>query len=186
MPEEDPFVFGWKLAEIVAAGERLQLRSGTVGALLEREGRARCSKRREHDAPVLDCTCGFFARSTSESLVLYARYPFSHLLEVELSGRILSSRGDMRAEYQRILRVLLLPSCYRCGAVATMLGEPQPSRRRIEVFSVPALTSMCEDCVGARWWLIDEVQSALEVPISWAVPSEALVLHGVGMNLGDH
>jgi hypothetical protein len=45
---------------------------------------------------------------------------------------------------------------------------------------------MCEECVGARWWLLDEVQSELDVPVSWALPNEALVLHGAGMNLGDH
>ncbi|HVB01180.1 MAG TPA: hypothetical protein VNE42_07950 [Acidimicrobiales bacterium] len=181
-----PFLFGWKLSEIVVVEDHLHLRSGTVGVLVEPDARAHCFKHKEHLAPVANCACGFFARATSESLVLYARYPLSHLLEVELSGRVIAKRGEMRAEHQRILRLLLLPTCYRCGAVASMLTEPPPSRSRVEVFPAPALTSVCEECAGARWWLCDEIQSDLGIPVSWAVPSEALVLHGVGMNLGDH
>ena len=181
-----PFLFGWKLSEIVVIDDHLRLRSGTVGVLVDPDGASHCFKHKEHRAPVERCACGFFARATSESLVLYARYPFSHLLEVELSGRVIAHRGEMRAEHQRILRLLLLPTCYRCGAAASMLAEPPPSRSRVEVFPAPALTSVCEECAGARWWLRDEAQSELKIPVSWAVPSEALVLHGVGMNLGDH
>jgi hypothetical protein len=181
-----PFLFGWKLMEIVAIDNGLRMRSGTVGVPVVADEEARCFKHQEHHAPEERCACGFFARSRSESLVLYARYPFSHLVEVELSGRVMTTRGDMRAQHQRILRVLLLPTCYQCGSVATMLGEPPPARSRVEVFPAPALTSMCEECTGARWWLLAEVQAELAVPVSWAVPSEALVLHGVGMNLGDH
>lgn len=181
-----PFVFGWKLAEIVVMDDGLRLRSGTVGVIVGNEEAARCFKHPDHEAPVASCGCGFFARATSESLVLYARYPFSHLVEVELSGRMVAARGDMRAEHQRILRLLVLPSCHRCGSVATMLAVPPPSRSRVEVFPAPALTSVCENCAGAKWWLLDEVQEGLGIPVSWAVPSEALVLHGVGMNLGDH
>ena len=181
-----PFLFGWKLSEVVVIDDHLRLRSGTVGVLVEPEATAHCFKHRDHLAPVANCACGFFARTASESLVLYSRYPFSHLLEVELSGRVLAQRAEMRAEHQRVLRLLLLPTCYQCGAVASMLTEPPPSRSRIEVFPAPALTSVCEDCAGARWWLRSEVQHELGIPVSWAVPSEALVLHGVGMNFGDH
>ena len=181
-----PFLFGWKLAEVVVAEGSLRLRSGTVGVLVDPDGESRCFKFPEHRTPEEHCGCGFFARTRSESLVLYARYPFSHLVAVELSGRVVTAGGDMRAQHQRIYRVLLLPTCYRCGAVAAVLGEPPPSRSRVEVFNAPALTSMCEECAGARWWLIDEIQADLKMPVSWAVPSEALVLHGVGMNLGDH
>ncbi len=181
-----PFLFGWKLAEVVVTDDQLHLRSGTVGIPVEPEASARCFKHEDHLAPVADCACGFFARSTSESLVLYSRYPFSHLLEVELSGTVIARRSEMRASHQRVLRLLLLPTCYRCGAVASMLSEPGPSRSRIDVFPAPALTSVCEDCAGARWWLRTEVERDLGIPVSWAVPSEALVLHGVGMNFGDH
>lgn len=181
-----PFLFGWKLAEAVVIDDRLRLRSGTVGVLVDPEASAHCFKHPEHDAPVENCACGFFARTTSESLVLYARYPFSHLLEVELSGKVIAQRGEMRAHHQRILRLLLLPTCHRCGATASMLTEAPPSRTRVEVFAAPALTSVCEDCAGARWWLREEAQRELDIPVSWAVPSEALVLHGVGMNFGDH
>lgn len=181
-----PFLFGWKLAELVVHDGLPALRSGTVGVTIGSDDEARCFKHAEHLPPVANCACGFFARSRAESLVLYARYPFSHLLEVELTGRTIIGRGEMRAQHQRILRLLLLPHCYRCGQIAKVLSEPESSVRSLGVFPDVALTSMCEECVGARWWLLDEVQSELDVPVSWALPNEALVLHGAGMNLGDH
>jgi hypothetical protein len=181
-----PFHFGWKLAEIVLVDGHLRLRSGTVGVLVDIDEAACCLKHPEHDAPERRCTCGLCARIASESLVLYARYPFSHLLEVELTGRVLTGRGELRAQHQRVLRVLLLPTCYGCSAVATLLGEPPPSPQRIDLFPAPALTGTCERCAGARWWLPEEVEEELGVPVSWALPAEALVLHGAGMNFGDH
>ena len=181
-----PFLFGWKLVEVVVHDDQLSLRSGTVGVIVDVDDEARCFKHEQHHPPVANCACGFFAKAKSESLVLYAHYPFSHLLEVELSGRTKVGRDDIRAQYQRALRLLLLPHCYRCGQTATVLGEPAVRDGRGEVFPDPALTSMCEECAGARWWLLDEVASQLAMPVSWALPSEGLVLHGVGMNLGDH
>lgn len=183
--DDVPFLFGWKVAEVVDTPNGLRLRSGTAGVLLERDAWARCFKHPEHDPPTEGCSCGFFASTAAESLVLYARYPFSQLLEVELSGRTIRAETSLRAERQRVLRVLLLPTCYQCGGQASLLGEGRGAAR-FEIFDPPALTSMCEDCAGARWWLRDDVEAALGVPVSWALPAEALVLHGSGMNLGDH
>jgi len=80
-----PFLFGWKLAEIVVVDDRLGIRSGTAGVRVGVDEAAHCFKHNEHDPPVRTCSCGFFALERAEALVLYARYPYSQLLEVELS-----------------------------------------------------------------------------------------------------
>jgi hypothetical protein len=181
-----PFLFGYKMAEICLRGEQLWLRSGTAGVALAAEGEARCYQHPEHIPPVVGCRCGFFAKRRAEALVLYARYPYSQLLEVELSGRIRTTREDLRGQHQRLLRILVLPHCVRCGAEATLLGISDQVDPRAELFGEPALSSLCESCTSPRWWLPEEVAEELSVPVSWAVPQEALVLHGVGMQLGDH
>jgi hypothetical protein len=181
-----PFLFGWKLAEIIRVDNHLEVRSGTVGVRVGVDAAAHCLKHPEHDAPVRHCSCGFFALERAEALVLYARYPYSQLLEVELSGRTITGRSGMRSQYQRMLRMLLMPVCAQCGSSATVLGERDPGRRTQQIFAEPTLAAWCERCVGARWWLPDEVGSELGVEVSWAVPTEALVLHGLGMFPGDH
>jgi hypothetical protein len=191
-PTVVPFLFGWELAEIAVVEGRLRLRSGTARALVGADEQARCLRHPEHVAPVSTCSCGFFALERSEALVLSARFPFSALLEVELTGPVIRGRGTMRAAHQRALRVLVLPTCAICDAPASALASRSARHGGVARPGEGAgpgevtLTAVCAPCAAGRRWHLDELTTELDIPVSWAVPAEALVLHGLGSRAGEH
>lgn len=70
-----------------------------------------------HDAPKLDCTCGFYAvRNPDDLSVGYG----SVRLDVELSGRVIVHERGYRAQHQRVLRAHT-PGCWFCGDESTVV-----------------------------------------------------------------
>lgn len=80
----------------------------------------------ENGSPELQCSCGFYG--VRDPLHVNAS---SALVDVELSGRVISHHHGYRAEHQRILRIDL-GACWVCGAPParmrlTSLGESTPA-----------------------------------------------------------
>jgi hypothetical protein len=131
---------GYKVARLVVdpgggAGGFLGL---TVGGLYGADTSASCevlqgslppprrlgrrARPRQHDAPDLGCTCGFYAfqdRAGAEAL-LSTRPPVSRLfglalLEVDLAGTVIEFDRGFRASRQRVLGVGVPPWCVPCA-----------------------------------------------------------------------
>lgn len=71
-----------------------------------------------HDAPGLECTCGFYAVTNREKVS--DGYGMVDL-EVELSGRVIVHESGYRAQHQRVLRASL-GGCFVCGEPVTAIS----------------------------------------------------------------
>lgn len=177
---------GWKTGELLATTTAFLLRSGTMGINFGINDEACCYRDPFHRPPQASCTCGFYAYGKIEQLALYARFPFSQLLQVELSGRLLRSGTSCRAERQRVLRLLLNPWCV-CGARAGGVGRlTQDSSHGHHMHEPTPLMSQCKNCAGAEWWQPADVQRGLQVDTAWAGPEEAVALLGANGCEPDH
>ncbi len=101
----------------------------------------------EHDAPDLDCTCGFHALTDrSEATHLLAtRPPISRmfgpvLVEVDLAGTVIEFDRGYRASHQRVLGVQVPRWCVPCAR----LGRHRPAQRVAGLAST-ALERACRD-----------------------------------------
>lgn len=90
---------------------------------------AYCAYGRNHPAPNVDCTCGFYALKPPIGVSPVPLWPTTRL-EVELLGRVIAHRIGYRGERQRVLAVHLPPGCVHPGcrvrpvdAVAVTFGN---------------------------------------------------------------
>ncbi len=80
---------------------------------------ARCHHR-SHDAPAIECTCGFHAvRHVDQLPEVTTVVADSVVLDVELSGTVVEHEHGYRAEQQSVLGVRFPAACSWCGAEAT-------------------------------------------------------------------
>lgn len=111
-----------KLARLVFAGpgqwSLIAINSGTP---ILADDTARCvagpGAGTDHESPVLDCTCGFYAVKANAADVVLGYGGGTVPMTVELSGRVIVHESGYRGQYQRVLSVDL--PCPVCGLAAT-------------------------------------------------------------------
>jgi len=111
-----------------------------------------------HDAPQLDCSCGFHATTDEDHLArLGAEEPDVALLHVELAGHVIEHDKGFRASHQHTREVQVHGTCVRCGTPAEVLH-----RRRFG-----ALVPSCRRC-SRRPVELDAAEESLGAPITFA------------------
>ena len=171
---------GWKLGEIALENEVLHLRSGVLGIATQVNDRSLCFEHLDHLPPEASCSCGFFAATRPEPLIVHVRAPYSELWEVELGGKVLLGRDTFRGETQRVVRVHLSPVCYNCARPAAFVctDPARDSSSKTPKLS-DALIASCATCVTPRSWRPNDLERALDVEIVWAHPQLTIVLLGL-------
>lgn len=171
----------WKIGEIAFDGHSPYLRSGVLGIRTEIEDVALCYERIGHAAPETSCVCGFYASFKAEPLILYARAPYSQLLQIEPGGRTIRSRESLRSERQRVVRVYVNSTCYRCRRPAVaMCTDPERDDESHASRLSDALLACCELCPTAQTWTLDDIAVALGVHVEWSRPEITIILLGAG------
>lgn len=113
-----------------------------------------------HDAPILECNCGFHAVKRLEDLHLgYG----NAVLDVELSGRVVVHEAGYRAAHQRVLRVRVPGRCLICGdpAVCYAVGDDYHTMR-CEVHVRPSEFVFGVEEIGRRLGLPFEFDAEME------------------------
>lgn len=111
-----------------------------------------------HPAPVVDCTCGFYAMRDREAVEPVGGIA---VLEVELSGRVIRHERGYRAERQRVMSVAVDRLCWgwlENGCTAEPVGL---SYRRAQV--VPT----CQEHSEGRSASLLEVAGVLGTEVRW-------------------
>jgi hypothetical protein len=146
-----------KLARLGIERGRVVLRAAfyrQFGATYGARAQAECPLR-AHDAPQLDCTCGFHATVDDGHLDhLGADEPDIARLRVELAGHVIEHEQGFRASHQRTREVRMHGTCVRCGQPAEVLHQ-----RRFG-----SLVPSCGRCARRPVELADAGQS-LGVPV---------------------
>jgi hypothetical protein len=130
---------GHKVAQIIATGDRAWF-AGVSHQVYGVEADATC-RRAACSPPAAACTCGFYAYADEADAVdlgtRLSRHPVRYhaLLEVELTGDVLTFDRGFRGARQRVLRVEVDPWCHRCAhrgrrRHAEALGADSRDRRR--------------------------------------------------------
>jgi hypothetical protein len=149
-----------KLARLGVEHGRVVLRAAffrQFGAAYGVDAEAECPLQM-HDAPQLDCSCGFHATTDDDHLTrLGVDEPDVALLRVELAGHVVEHERGFRASHQRIREVRVHGTCVRCGAAAAVLHQ-----RRFG-----ALIPSCAHCARRPMSLYDAADS-LGAPITFA------------------
>lgn len=87
-----------------------------------RDATAAVCHKRSHQAPQLDCSCGFHAVPSLQQLPdVTEHHHRSVVLEVELGGVVMEHEHGLRAEQQTVLAALFPATCHRCDRPATHL-----------------------------------------------------------------
>jgi hypothetical protein len=125
-------------------GTRLRLRpvAGTTLPWPYREAaRARCKRRRFHDAPVYGCTCGLHATHTTE-LLRRTKAP-AVLGRTALWGRVIEHEHGYRAQFAYPQRLRLV--CLVCFWLRGVHGEPPDI---VAVAARHRMLPLCEPHLG--------------------------------------
>jgi hypothetical protein len=104
-----------------------------------------CKEDDRHDAPKLDCTCGFYAMKTREGVDWHGP-----LYEVELYGRVIEGEFGYRAEKQRVLCAHLPETC-KCGKACDSIAT--------------ALDTVGVGCAECMAWEIDMLTAKTTSPV---------------------
>lgn len=112
--------------------------------------KAKCGLRRSHTAPLPECSCGFYAMERS-----YASFDVMLMAglvaEVELAGRVIVATRGFRAEWQRVVRLIITDHCYICHRPPAHISGGH---------------AYCKKHADPDWtWPIGEVEAALEVEV---------------------
>jgi hypothetical protein len=146
-----------KLARLGMDHGRVVLRAAffrQFGAVYGADAAAECPLHL-HDAPQLDCSCGFHATTDDDHLArLGVDEPDVALLRVELAGHVIEHERGFRASHQRTREVQVHGTCVRCGNPAEVLH-----RRRFG-----ALVPSCRRCTRHPVALRD-AEASLGVPV---------------------
>lgn len=122
---------------------RLTLRDGAVRfsplnnrggafATYENPASAVCADGHAHDAPALECSCGFYAVAEREALWRLGWQTFeTPTLRVLLYGRIVEHRHGYRAAHQHVESVELPARCWWCAEPAELLGRRTRRQRHL-------------------------------------------------------
>jgi hypothetical protein len=136
------------------------------GASYGTRARALCPIR-DHDAPQIDCSCGFYAVAGDDELWrLGADDPDVAVLDVALAGRVIEHDNGWRASDQQARDIWLHGACVRCGRRAEVLHH-----RRFG-----ALVPACRRC-ARRPISVETVAASLGVPVGFtsdAAPASRL------------
>lgn len=124
---------------------------------------ARCTRDVTHQAPVLGCSCGFYAVPIGVATPRWFEDLSVDLL-VELSGRVIEHETGYRAQHQRILEVRV--NRCPCGDVPSRLGQSGRYHR-------------CDRCLSNMWGLdvplgvdLGELSRLLQLPVRVLEPNE--------------
>lgn len=171
LPERDdtqPYL-GWKHARLIwIPGDHYLFGGVSIGKATQYglRARARCLadstqiQRTDHTVPDEQCSCGFYAHAqppSSESM--QAEYV---ALEVELGGRVIVCNDGYRAQWQRVLNIIVPQVCYACEQKATSLaiatddGGPHQAlpwcEEHLESMHTLTFASVASDLgVGVSW-----------------------------------
>ena len=149
-----------KLARLGVENGRVVLRAAffrQFGAAYGVDADAECPLH-FHEAPQLDCSCGFHATTDDDHLArLGAEEPDVALLHVELAGHVIEHDRGFRASHQHTREVHVHGTCLRCGTPAEVLH-----RRRFG-----ALVPSCARC-SHRSMTLEQAEESLGAPIVFA------------------
>lgn len=147
---ETPQVIGWKLWDLDFNWEIFSQR----GEEHENEP-ARCdvvsnylkivNLRLHEKVPEINCTCGYYYTSSKEKLLNYWRNDFGGrvVFELALYGKIVECEYGGRAEYFKVLRVILtedklngmsLPGKYPYVVLPTIKMKPKSAKEWVEFY----------------------------------------------------
>lgn len=114
---QEEAIRGYKVARLQLNGLRTDvvLAPMHIGSYFHKpEATAQCLKGYsvEHEVPDPSCSCGFYAAETPEGITQDRPNMEKGivLMEVDLTGKIISHRLGVRAAHQRILRIVLQPT----------------------------------------------------------------------------
>lgn len=135
----------------------------------------------ESDVAVEQCGCGFYALDPAH--LGHLSLSRGVLLEVDLYGTVLVGTDGYRAERQRVVRVMTLPSCMRCGSGRRKVGFylVHGARRR----ELVRCCARCAETELALSW-VDELEpqsvtaasALLGIPVLPLKPDTAVVVGG--------
>jgi hypothetical protein len=149
-----------KLARLGMERGRVVLRAAffrQFGATYGADAAAECPLA-VHEAPQLDCSCGFHATTDDDHLArLGIDEPDVALLRVELAGHVIEHERGYRASHQRTREVQVHGTCVRCGHPAEVLHQ-----RRFG-----ALVPSCRRCTR-RPVALPDAEASLGVPVRFA------------------
>jgi len=151
-------VKAYKLARLCLVGGVVKLsplnhRGGEV-ATYENPGTATCAEGHQHRAPVLSCSCGFYAVGEREDLWRLGWHTLeTATLEVSLYGKIVEHKHGWRGENQQVNHVEISGRCWWCGEKARFLG----ARRRKQRYLAPS----CENCAKHGRISIEEAAASI-------------------------
>jgi hypothetical protein len=130
---------GYKVAQVIVTSDRAWF-AGISHQVYGVDADATC--RRDRCAPpTVECTCGFYAYADRSDAVDLGTRLSSHpvrshaLLQVEMTGEVLTFDRGYRGAHQRVLQVTIDPWCHRCARRgrrrhAEALGADSRDRRR--------------------------------------------------------
>ena len=149
-----------KLARLGMEHGRVVLRAAffrQFGATYGADAAAECPLH-VHDAPQLDCSCGFHATTDDDHLArLGVDEPDVALLRVELAGHVIEHERGYRASHQRTREVQIHGTCIRCGQPAEVLHQGR----------FGALVPSCRHCTR-RPIALRDAEASLGVPLRFA------------------
>jgi hypothetical protein len=130
---------GHKVAQIIATDDRAWF-AGISHQVYGVDADAAC-RRVDCAPPSADCTCGFYAYADRSDAVdlgtRLSRHPVRYhaLLQVEMTGDVLTFERGFRGAHQQVLQVEIDPWCHRCAyrgrrRHAEALGADSRDRRR--------------------------------------------------------
>jgi len=160
---------GWKNARLIwIPGDHYLFGGVSIGKATQYglRARARClsdgpaSSQPDHQAPAESCSCGFYAHARQPQSESYAAEYVA--LEVELGGKVIVCTDGYRAEWQRVLNIVVPQVCYACEQKATSLaiatddGGPHQAlpwcEEHLESMHVLTFASVASDLgVGISW-----------------------------------
>lgn len=122
--EVDEPLRGYKFAEVRGVQSPAVFPSGRYWrrGYEHRDTTAAVCHRRGHQAPYVDCSCGFHAVAELRQLPeVTEHHQRSVVLEVELGGTVVEHEHGLRGEEQTVLAMLFPGECDRCPRAATHL-----------------------------------------------------------------
>jgi hypothetical protein len=175
--DDDEPIGAFKAARLIWKPGGLQLWPINTGTPHQRLARFNHGHRRspsDCDHAIELCSCGFYALKSRADA--YGVGDNSVLLEVELGGRVVVYEHGYKAEWQRILSVVMPGKCYACGAPSTVLAY-----REYGDF----LSPRCEEhgpCFGADVLLAPTV---IDIPITFDMDAAEPFGYSNARNLGS-
>ena len=155
-------VAGWKTANLYYDPKDYSISfQALTGAQYLVEDIAVCENGIEHTAPVLNCTCGFYAFNKRRKAVLAAIDNRAHvLLQVEAYGKIIQHKKGWRAAEQVVMKVYAIDRCSYC------------QRSGITSLSTETITALlCDNCAKRHNTLpLSELANKLKTDVTICSP----------------